>query len=158
VGQGIHEGRFVMQLSLFEEEKKVELPNSSVRCKACSFCKEVFLETEDNFYKVWAYISKDGSKLQHYDSRCKTCHNQGSMHQKRLNKIYRHRAYGTCDCCSVDAKDVKGGKLHLDHCHQTGEYRGHLCGSCNRGIGMLGDNLTGVQLALDYLKRLESKG
>lgn len=147
-----------MQLSLFEEDKKVELPNSSVRCKACSSCKEVFLETEDNFYKVWAYISKDGSKLQHYDSRCKSCKNKSKVDQDRLQKKYSHRKYGTCDCCGVDAKDVKGDKLHLDHCHVTGEYRGHLCGSCNRGLGMMGDDLAGVQLALDYLKRVESKG
>lgn len=147
-----------MQLSLFEEEKKVEPPNSIVRCKVCSTCKEVLLETEDNFYKVWAYISKDGSKLQHYDSRCITCHKQGNREQYELKKKHGHKAYGTCDCCGVAAKDLKGGKLHLDHCHYTGEYRGHLCGSCNRGLGMLGDNLAGVQLALDYLKRVESKG
>lgn len=157
MGQGIHEGRFVMQLSLFEEEKEEVLP-TNVRHKNCSYCGTSLPDTEKYFYKGVSTISKDGTKLQHYDSRCITCHKTGSADQKRLNRIYSHRAYGTCDCCSVDAKDVKGGKLHLDHCHQTGEYRGHLCGSCNRGMGMLGDNSAGVQLALDYLKRVESKG
>ena len=157
MGQGIHEGRFVMQLSLFEEEK-VEVPLTNVRQKKCSGCGATFPETDEHFYKGYEYHSLDGSKLQHYLNKCIPCHMAGSRAQYALKKKHGHKAYGTCACCGVDAKDDKGGKLHLDHCHVTGEYRGHLCGSCNRGLGMLGDNLTGVQLALDYLKRVESKG
>ena len=145
-----------MQLSLFEEEK-VEIPPTNVRQKKCGGCGDTFPETEDYFYKGVAYYSKDGTKLQHYVNKCKTCHISGSLTQHALKRKHGHKAYGTCDCCGVDAKDLKGGKLHLDHCHVTEEYRGHLCGSCNRGLGMLGDNLAGIQLALDYLKRVESK-
>ena len=157
MGQGIHEGRFVMQLSLFEEEK-VEVPPTNVRHKSCACCGGVFPETEKHFYKSYAYHSKDGSELQFYTSKCKVCHIKASTAASNLQKTHGHKAYGVCDCCGTDAKDLRGGKLHLDHCHQTGEYRGHLCGSCNRGMGMLGDNSAGVQLALDYLKRVESKG
>ena len=146
-----------MQLSLFEEEK-VEVPPTNIRQKKCGGCGATFPETEEYFYKGYEYHSKDGSKLQHYLNKCIHCHKQGGREQYVLKKKHGYKAYGTCDCCGVDAKDLKGGKLHLDHCHVTGEYRGHLCGSCNRGLGMLGDNLTGVQLALDYLKRVESKG
>jgi hypothetical protein len=157
VGQGLYEGRLVMQLSLFEEEK-VEVPLTNVRSKKCGGCGNTFPETEEYFYKGYAYHSLDGSKLQHYLNKCRTCHKKGSTSQYKLKKKFGHRAYGNCDCCGVDARDVKGGKLHLDHCHVTQEYRGHLCGSCNRGLGMLGDNREGIQLALDYLKRVESKG
>tara|TARA_Y100000389_G_scaffold47830_1_gene43009 strand:+ start:70 stop:510 length:441 start_codon:yes stop_codon:yes gene_type:complete len=146
-----------MQLSLFEEEKKPDITEVT-RHKTCSKCKTNLPETEDNFYKVWSYTSIDGSTLQHYDNKCVPCAKKSKVVIWLLKKKYDHRKYGACDCCGVDAKDVKGGKLHLDHCHVTGEYRGHLCGSCNRGLGMLGDNLTGVQNALDYLKRVESKG
>jgi len=159
VGQGIHEGRSVMQLSLFEEDKKVELPNSIVRLKACSVCEEVLPEIEDNFYRAYTGIGRDGrTGKTHLHNKCRSCSILSSKAQYFLRKKHGHKAYGTCDCCGVDAKDLKGGKLHLDHCHYTGDYRGHLCGSCNRGLGMLGDNLAGVQLALDYLKRVESKG
>lgn len=146
-----------MQLSLFEEEN-VEVPLTNVRQKKCGECGNTFPETEEYFYKGYAYHSVDGSKLQHYHNKCKTCYKKAIAAQIRLNKTHGHKAYGKCDCCGVDAKDLKGAKLHLDHCHVTGEYRGHLCGSCNRGLGMLGDNLTGVQNALEYLKRVESKG
>ena len=159
MGQGIHEGRFVMQLSLFEEDKKVELPNSSVRLKACSVCKEVLPETEDNFYRAYTGIGRDGrTGKTHLHNKCKDCHNKGVAAAYGLKKVHGHKAFGSCDCCGVAAKELKEKKLSLDHCHYTGEYRGHLCGSCNRGLGMLGDNLAGVQLALDYLKRVESKG
>jgi hypothetical protein len=43
--------------------------------------------------------------------------------------------------------------MHLDHDHVTGKFRGWLCGACNRGIGMLGDNLAGVMRAAAYLQR-----
>lgn len=45
------------------------------------------------------------------------------------------------------------GALHLDHDHDTGEFRGWLCMRCNIAIGGLGDNYEGVLRALDYLLR-----
>jgi hypothetical protein len=45
---------------------------------------------------------------------------------------------------------AKGG-LHLDHDHETGEFRGWLCWHCNTGIGKLGDTPDGLRNALDYL-------
>lgn len=57
-----------------------------------------------------------------------------------------------CECCG---RKLEGGrKTHLDHCHETGAFRGWLCGSCNLGIGSLGDNIEGIELALAYLKRV----
>jgi hypothetical protein len=43
--------------------------------------------------------------------------------------------------------------LHLDHCHVTGSFRGWLCGKCNTGLGMLGDNIAGLKAAIAYLER-----
>lgn len=40
----------------------------------------------------------------------------------------------------------------IDHCHYTGAVRGLLCRQCNLGLGMLGDNLYGLQLAINYLE------
>jgi len=51
-----------------------------------------------------------------------------------------------CECCGFLA-----ASLHLDHCHTTGKFRGWLCVSCNRGIGLLQDCLSGVSKAVDYL-------
>jgi Recombination endonuclease VII len=43
-------------------------------------------------------------------------------------------------------------KLHLDHDHETGKFRGWLCLQCNMGIGQLGDTVAGLERALAYLK------
>jgi dCMP deaminase len=44
-------------------------------------------------------------------------------------------------------------RLSVDHDHITNEIRGLLCTSCNRAIGVLGDDLDGVERALHYLNR-----
>jgi hypothetical protein len=54
-----------------------------------------------------------------------------------------------CECCGQT--DTRA--LALDHCRETGVHRGWLCGECNMGIGKLGDNLRGVQRAVNYLMR-----
>lgn len=55
-----------------------------------------------------------------------------------------------CESCGGPATGI--GSLHLDHDHETGEFRGWLCQKCNMGIGQLGDNIEGLQQAIDYLK------
>lgn len=53
-----------------------------------------------------------------------------------------------CELCGHD-----NDALALDHCHVTGEFRGWLCKSCNCGLGMLGDNIEGIQKAIKYLTK-----
>lgn len=59
---------------------------------------------------------------------------------------------GVCECCGAKREDLDRS-LSLDHCRETGIFRGWLCGGCNLSIGKLGDTVEGVQQALDYLKR-----
>ena len=60
-------------------------------------------------------------------------------------------------CWSCQAKPAK--VVDHDHTccpgpHSCGKcVRGLLCGSCNTGIGMLGDNENGLLRALEYLRR-----
>lgn len=64
---------------------------------------------------------------------------------------------GVCECCGVDKPSGRGG-WHLDHNHETGEFRGWLCSKCNGGIGLLGDCVNGVKKALNYLETRLSDG
>jgi predicted metal-binding protein len=56
---------------------------------------------------------------------------------------------GKCDIC----KEESDKKLHVDHCHDTQIVRGLLCGSCNRAIGLLKDNIETMQNAIKYLSK-----
>lgn len=53
--------------------------------------------------------------------------------------------------CEICGRSIGKKALHLDHCHATDTFRGWLCGQCNSGLGLLGDNAESVKKALDYL-------
>ena len=59
---------------------------------------------------------------------------------------------GRCVCGKTEG-DRGYYRLHVDHDHDTGEVRGLLCGSCNRGIGLLGEDPKLLRLLADYLER-----
>lgn len=46
---------------------------------------------------------------------------------------------GKCHACGVDESTLSK-RLHLDHCHTTGKFRGWICGGCNRALGIVNDN------------------
>ena len=50
-----------------------------------------------------------------------------------------------CECCGLEPA------IFIDHDHNTGVVRGWLCPRCNSGIGLLGDAISGLTLALNYL-------
>lgn len=55
---------------------------------------------------------------------------------------------GRCAICQSDGER----KLSVDHCHQTGKFRGLLCSRCNVGIGYLKDSPTYLRAAANYLE------
>jgi len=51
----------------------------------------------------------------------------------------------SCESCGKNYDQV------LDHCHATGEVRGVLCRQCNMALGLLGDDLDGVERLMKYI-------
>lgn len=59
-----------------------------------------------------------------------------------------------CECCGKKC----WRRMSRDHCHKVGRFRGWICGNCNSGIGLLGDDWRGVATALIYLAKHDELG
>lgn len=59
-----------------------------------------------------------------------------------------------CILCTLigDLGYNKDKSLAVDHDHTTGTVRGLLCSGHNTGLGYFGDNLQGIEIALNYLR------
>jgi hypothetical protein len=127
---------------------------------------------KNDYKKLWAKTrgaeSRRASRMKYYRSP--------KYEEKRLKYREQHRLYllsergqaakrrgrkqpeptrpkpTRCECCGLSDLVFKKG-LFLDHCHDTGAFRGWLCDNCNLGIGRLGDDLEGVQKAVAYLTK-----
>jgi hypothetical protein len=56
---------------------------------------------------------------------------------------------GVCLLCLKPPPE--GQRLRVDHVHGTKAPRGLLCNNCNRGLGLLGDDVEVLQRAVAYL-------
>lgn len=56
--------------------------------------------------------------------------------------------------CAICGELPERQSFDLDHDHETGKFRGFLCGRCNKGLGLLGDSIEGLQRAIEYLQNV----
>jgi hypothetical protein len=69
-----------------------------------------------------------------------------------------HQAQGgKCLICKTSDPGGHGGKLHVDHSHETGKVRGLLCTNCNRGLGFFQDQIENLTAAINYLTHAETQ-
>ncbi len=55
--------------------------------------------------------------------------------------------------CAICGRTPDEGGLVIDHEHGSGKVRGLLCGPCNRGLGMFGDEAARLKAAVEYLEQ-----
>ena len=123
------------------------IPPGQTQCSVCGVLKE---NTEFTFYKN--RHTDNGYRLM-TNTNCVSCQKEKNKERSAIRKKFKNikpPEFGTpCDCC--------GKPVHrnwqLDHCHDTGEFRGWLCKQCNTGLGNLGDTLKSLKLAVEYLER-----
>ena len=123
------------------------------------------------------YFRGDGQHSGYY-SPCKKCRNKTQRAYRKINKRYTVGAYRRkyllkgkygiteddynsllekqkhrCGICGSKNSGNRHGTafFSIDHCHITGKIRGLLCDNCNRGIGLLQDNVLVLQKAIGYL-------
>ena len=65
---------------------------------------------------------------------------------------------GKCLGCGIAFDSSKREtKPCVDHCHKTKVFRGLLCHSCNRGIGLLKESVATMQRLVAYLTHAEQR-
>jgi hypothetical protein len=124
--------------TVFGEEKVIT--------KTCVYCKQE--------KPLFDFPNHSGRK-DNYDSRCRLCikdrHRDVSILKKKARPMPQF-----CECCGKKPGETSRSrltKLVLDHDPSTKQFRGWLCEDCNLAIGCLGDNIEGLNRALEYLKR-----
>lgn len=136
-----------------------QLGNTPIRtCKSCGW------EAYSEQILPLSFVASKGSKYG-YRNLCQLCkikENKANPKQKdwKTNhqtqkrygvdvETYKQRMQSSDSCEICGTKD----QLCYDHDHDTMEFRGVLCRSCNRSIGQLGDTLAGVLKVVDYLRK-----
>ena len=143
--------------------------------KRCTQCKE----EKDLLAFYNSKASKDGKSY-----RCKDCDKVAGIayrkrHKERDRRNRRNTSRrikygltpevydqmlkdqnGKCPICQKQLREGWTKNHHknracIDHCHKTNKVRGILCTMCNKGLGLLGDDLEGIIRAKRYLEGKE---
>ena len=132
--------------------------------KKCSKCKET---------KDVSQFNKRVNRATGIQSQCKACISASKVYDPEKSRQWLLKKYGinqeifdellnsqnnSCAICKVHINDAykdasRKAQLCVDHCHTTGKVRGLLCDKCNRGIGLLQDNLSILKNAVIYLEK-----
>jgi hypothetical protein len=90
---------------------------------------------------------------------CKKCNSKLNKIRKALRNLHGMPEEGyTCPICNQNEAQVKGkgntknGSWVIDHCHDTGYFRGWLCHKCNRALGGFDDCIETLCRAISYLE------
>lgn len=116
--------------------------------KTCNLCGES--KDLSEFYKN--HFNADRRS-----NTCKPCYSGRELLKNRLKEGFNMFKPRNCECCG------KATELDLDHCHQTNSFRGFICHSCNKTLGVAGDNYDAClkrglpQHFLDYLALAEKR-
>jgi len=132
---------------------------SETQHKTCSKCKEekLLIQFNGNTSGTDAF-DKLGYRLRRPEcGDCTKKANKGKDYAKQLAKkngiSYKAPEGATCAICLK--LPVKGNGLVFDHCHKQQTFRGYCCNSCNRSMGVLGDNIEGILNVINYLLKTD---
>lgn len=127
--------------------------------KKCSKCKitKTRVEFTGNTSGTDAF-DRNGYRL--LRPECKECKKksyngkiQAVKNAKTMN-IQHKPPEGTL-CCICQEPEKKGDAIVFDHDHLSNTFRGYCHNSCNRSLGVLGDNVEGLIRAINYLNKSE---
>lgn len=125
-----------------EKQKKYQ---SSKKEQKKEYDKEYYKHNKKKYLKYaveWRKNNLDRANLIATKSRL-------GLTQDEIEKyaLDREIQKGKCKICNVKTK------LHCDHDHVTGKYRGAICNKCNVAIAFMNDDIGVLKAAIQYLER-----
>lgn len=80
-------------------------------------------------------------------------HCEQSRNQRKRNNLKKEAIAGrpkpsTCDLCGW-----KSRRIHFDHCHASGQFRGWLCIKCNMALGLVEDSTDLLRKMARYVEK-----
>ena len=118
---------------------------TSGRTKSCG-CLQRRKGSESPAYKHGRSKTKD------YYNELVMRQNYGLEYHEYLSMVEEHK--GVCAICGAQPPVGQHKKrLNIDHCHKTGAVRGLLCDLCNRALGLMRDDVTLLDKAINYLNK-----
>lgn len=149
-----------MQHVKYNPTSKIVWPHKTKICPHCSRRKPATLENfgpdkegricwcrkcVNKRTKKWTLENKAKARLRQKAWNLKTRYGISLAEYQQ----YWDAQGGACAICKL----VK--KLHVDHDHSTGDFRGLLCFECNAGLGNLKDSSSLLRSAANYLEEKE---
>jgi hypothetical protein len=137
------------------------------KLRKCSKCGKELPLTEEFFSKNQS-TNTGGDK--YFRPDCKACYKKMIQGRSKAfkkagkpntpnfgyDKTVRMTVDGyPCDNCGRTSYPKQ---IVFDHDHDSLEFRGWLCDSCNRSLGILGDDIDGLCNALSYVLRRKISG
>ena len=125
----------------FYKDKKTKLGISEV-CKACQ--KILYYK-----YTKKEFKRKDKLKGRYIINRESFLKCKYNLSLEEYNNLLVSQG----SCCAICSKffNPSSTSLCVDYDHKTGNIRGLLCMTCNRGIGLLKDSVEILEKAIKYL-------
>lgn len=74
-------------------------------------------------------------------------HKRFGLTAEKYSELLRQQNGG----CAICARKQTHRRLHVDHDHTTGQFRGLICHQCNIALGMIGDNISIALSIANYL-------
>lgn len=128
-----------------------ELDWARTQNKTCTKCKKLYpLSCFNGNTCGRDPFDKNGYRLRRPECRaCTKKANKGLAETRKNTKIYKPPPGTVCEICGV------GSNIVFDHNHETGVFRGWLCDSHNRALGIFKDSVEGLQEVINYLMKFE---
>jgi hypothetical protein len=116
--------------------------------------KEKLVAYKSQWYQEHLDISKERAAKSRLRNPATPEQNRRATLKKRYGispEDYDHMYTGQGGCCAICGEYRE--RLHVDHNHKTKTVRSLLCENCNRALGMVKEDTSLLEKAIEYLKR-----